>query len=265
MSPSSCIVLVPVAGNIELGCEQSLHELERRGYTVRRVLGYSAIDFGRCCLASNALDEGFEELMWIDSDVVFHPDDVERLRAHQLPIVCGVYAKKSGKEFACNFVRTDKEYQVVFGKTGGIYEINYAGFGFVHTRRQIYETMRARLQLPECNQRFGKPVIPYFMPMLIPDGNGLWYLSEDYAFCERAKHCGFKIMADTTIMLWHVGHYGFSWQDIDNSTKRSMQQHPADTAASPAPLLEQPRADPSPVEIVGQPVEKPIVEGAQLP
>ena len=32
--------------------------------------------------------------MWIDSDVVFYTDDLERLRAHKLPLVCGIYAKK---------------------------------------------------------------------------------------------------------------------------------------------------------------------------
>ena len=56
--------------------------------------GFSAIDFGRCVIASEALRSGFEELMWIDSDVVFYTDDLERLRAHKLPLVCGIYAKK---------------------------------------------------------------------------------------------------------------------------------------------------------------------------
>jgi GT2 family glycosyltransferase len=38
---------------------------------------------------------------------------------------------------------------------------------------------------------------------------GPWYLAEDYAFCERARQCGFKIMADTTIRLWHIGEYAY--------------------------------------------------------
>ena len=40
------------------------------------------------------------QMMWIDSDVAFNPDDIERLRAHQQPFVCGIYAKKSKPEFA---------------------------------------------------------------------------------------------------------------------------------------------------------------------
>jgi hypothetical protein len=47
-----------------------------------------------------------------------------------------------------------------------------------------------------------------------------WYLPEDYAFCERARQCGFKIMADTTIRLWHHGSYGYSWEDAGKDQER---------------------------------------------
>jgi hypothetical protein len=218
MARPSCKVLVPVGGMIDSHCEQALHGLERRGYVVHRVQGFSAIDFGRCCLASEALNEGYEELMWIDSDVVFNPDDVDKLRAHQQPLVCGIYAKKSKPEFACAFLPGTP--RLTFGKEGGLHEIRYAGFGFVLTRREVFETIRTRLALPLCNTRFGQGIYPYFLPMIAPDGKGSWYLSEDYAFCERAHQCGYRVMADTTIRLWHVGRYGYTWEDIANPRDR---------------------------------------------
>jgi hypothetical protein len=46
--------------------------------------------------------DGFEETMWIDADVVFDPDDVET-RAHGLPMVAGLYPKKTANQFACKF------------------------------------------------------------------------------------------------------------------------------------------------------------------
>ena len=220
----NCVILVPVAGMIEPGCELALGELERRGYAVRRSFGYSAIDFGRSVMASEALRDGYQEVMWIDSDINFHPDDVDKLRAHQVPIVCGIYPKKNGKAFACSFNRADENYNVTFGPEGGLCEINYAGFGFVHTRRQLYETVIAQLKLPQCNERFGAPIYPFFLPMLVPDVRGSWYLSEDYAFCERAKMCGVKILADTSIRLLHVGNYGFSWQDVKFWEQQSGKQ-----------------------------------------
>jgi hypothetical protein len=213
-----CVVLMPVGGSIEPSCEESLHELERRGYAVWRVRGYSAIDAARNQMATNALAQGFDELMWIDSDVVFNPDDVERLRAHNLPIVCGIYAKKSRREFACSFL--PEMTHVQFGSGGGLTEIRYAGFGFVYSRREVYERIQERMRLPLCNQRFGSLLVPYFAPLVVKDGDGAWYLSEDYGFCERARQCGFRIMADTTIRLWHVGSYRFGWEDAGSDKQR---------------------------------------------
>ena len=43
-SPSRCAVLVPFQGRIVSQCQAALLDLERRGYVVRRVEGYSAID-----------------------------------------------------------------------------------------------------------------------------------------------------------------------------------------------------------------------------
>jgi hypothetical protein len=53
-------------------------------------------------------------------------------------------------------------------------------------------------------------VVPYFLPMVIPEGDEFLYLGEDYAFCERARRCGYRIFADTTIRLQHIGPYGYS-------------------------------------------------------
>jgi hypothetical protein len=35
------------------------------------------------------------------------------------------------------------------------------------------------------------------------------YLTEDYA-SERARRCGYRLVADTTIRLQHIGAYGYS-------------------------------------------------------
>jgi hypothetical protein len=212
MDTSRCVVLVPVAISIEPECAEALRELERRGYAVRRVRGYSQIDLGRSHMASDALADGFEELMWVDSDVAFKPDDVERLRSHNLPIAAGLYARKNRRGLACSFLPGVES--AVFGPDRALFEVLYVGFGFVLTRRAVYDAVRAKFALPECNRRFGKPLVPYFMPTFVPDPPGHWYLGEDYSFCERARQACFKVMADPTIRLWHIGRYAFTWEDV---------------------------------------------------
>ena len=63
-------------------------------------------------------------------------------------------------------------------------------------------------------------MVPFFLPLCTPDGDGHWYLAEDYAFCKRARDCGFRIFADTTIRLWHVGTYRYGWEDAGNEKVR---------------------------------------------
>lgn len=211
LDPRKCVVLVPYTDQIVQACATALKELERRGYVVRRVVGFSAIDQGRNQLATDALLDGFEETMWIDSDVGFDPAAVELLRSHRLPIVAGIYPQKGKRAIACHVIPGTPN--LVFGRDGGLREILYVGAGFLLVRREVYLTVQERLQLPMCNERFRQPMIPFFHPMLHRVDDGHWYLAEDYAFCERTRQCGYKIMADTSIRLWHFGSYGYSWED----------------------------------------------------
>jgi hypothetical protein len=169
-------------------------------------------------MASDALADGFDELMWIDSDIGFNPDDVDRLRSHELPLVSGIYPKKGVRALASHLLpETDS---VQFGKRGGLLEIKYAATGFLLTQRRVYAAVREQADLPVCNQRFGRPVVPYFLPLLVPDGPGHWYLGEDFAFSERARRAGFAVMADTRIRLNHIGKCSYSWEDAGSDRPR---------------------------------------------
>ncbi len=63
-------------------------------------------------------------------------------------------------------------------------------------------------------------MVPYFAPLIAGQGEQARYLSEDYSFCERARRCGFRIMADTTIRLWHIGPYPYGWEDAGRDIER---------------------------------------------
>ncbi len=227
-SPRHCVVLVPFQGRIVAQCQAGLLELERRGYTVRRIEGYSAIDQARNQLSSDALADGFDETMWIDSDVGFDPNDVDKLRQHGLPVSCGIYPKKGKRELAVHILPGTDKFQ--FGVHGGLHELLYGGTGFLHVRRHVYETMIEKLSLTVCNEHAGRPMWPFFQPLIrsapaqaaneTEPRPGHWYLAEDFAFCHRARLCGFPIVADTSIRLWHIGDYAYSWEDAGIDRQR---------------------------------------------
>jgi hypothetical protein len=219
MDNSRCAILVPAGRSIEPHCALTLGQLEARGYPVRRLYGFAQVDMARNRLATDALAEGFEELMWIDSDIAFEPQSVDRLRSHGLPVACGLYPKKGERALSSQLLPgTDR---LVFGQGGGLVEIRYAAAGFLYTRREVYLEIQRREQLPMCNRRIGQPTLPFFLPMVVPDGDDHRYLGEDFSFCERLRRCGFRIVADTTIRLQHIGIYGYSWEDLGGSLPRS--------------------------------------------
>lgn len=207
--PKKCCILVPSRGGVEQGCERGLYELARRGYELRVMRGVTSIDQIRCQMATDAITSGFEELFWIDDDVQFDPDDVDRLRTANLSIVGGVYPKKGEPQLAIRW--KEGTTQVTLGKGGGILEVEYAATGFLLTRRDVFAAMFAADGY--VVGQFDRPMIPCFMPMIVGD-DPKRYLAEDWSFCERARRLGFQIWVDTRPRLMHVGRYPYSWEDL---------------------------------------------------
>ena len=217
---SPCVVLVPsLTGSPLAECEERLRVLEGRGYAVWRLRGFASVETVRSQAATDALSKGFDELMWIDGDVVFNPDDIERLREHDLPMVGGLVAKTKGRRFAGEFLSGTEA--VHFGEKGGLLELLYAGLGFLHTRRAVYEAISQQGKLPLCHLGNGAKLVPYFSPMIVAGASGnSVYLEGDFAFGERARQAGFKIVADTRLRLGHIGRYEYSWEDVGGELKR---------------------------------------------
>jgi len=220
MSTYRCsVVLVPYVTHIDPRCEEGLRELETRGIEVRRYQSTASIDRARSDAATEALDKGFDELIWIDSNMRFDADDVERLRSHDLPVVAGVYPQDGVQDLVLRLAEDTTELKM--GDGGGLCEVRYVGAGFLCTQRIVYEAIQREYTLPLCNTRSGKRTVPYFLPMVAADLHEYMYLGDDYAFCERARQAGYKIMVDTTILLGHVGSYVYGWEDAGQKLPRS--------------------------------------------
>jgi len=214
LHPEQCAILVPVAHFIEPKTHDGLLELASRGYTVRYLRNSSQVDLARSTLATRAMRDGFAETMWIDSDTAFEPDDVEKLRAHGKPLTAGLYMRKGPVQFAATFLSP----KATFGVGGGLLEMRYVGMGFTHIRAEVYAAIAETM--PAVHGGYdGETVVPYFLPMLSQEEQGLTYLSEDFSFCRRAKDAGYKVLADTTIKLGHIGDYTYTWDEFARQQK----------------------------------------------
>jgi hypothetical protein len=222
---SACVVIVPVGHVIEPKTEQGLRELERRGYPVWRIYGYAAIDFARSNLATRALAEGYAETLWIDSDIVFHPDDIDTLRMTSVPeqsdlpgILSGIYAKKGTRELTVEFF--PKQESIRFGVGGGLVRVQGVPGGMLLVRRWVYEAVEKTHHLPRCQSNQSCGIIPFFLPMVVDEDGVSKYLCEDFAFSHRVRSCGIDLWADTRMRLYHLGSYPYGWEDAGIGTQR---------------------------------------------
>jgi glycosyltransferase involved in cell wall biosynthesis len=214
------VVLVPFIDRIEPECERALFALEGAGVRVVRKSGCSAIDVARGELASEALHDGAESILFIDADIAFHPADALRILARPEPVVAGVYAKKNQRELACIFA--DGLKNVVFGiGAPDSYLLKYASAGFLRIQAEVLRRMIVELRIPLCNTPWGRGVWPFFMPTIIPlTGGAFHYLGEDWAFSHRLRQIGITPVADTSIRLLHIGSYGFGWEEAGSEFYR---------------------------------------------
>jgi hypothetical protein len=207
------VVLVPYYASVEKECEKGLDALKRAGVPVRQA-SFSAIDLLRSVMLSHALRDGFETILFIDSDIGFDPNDALRLMARPEPVVAGVYMLKNGRDYSGVFAKGIE--RVVFGPAApALYPMMYASTGFLRIKAGVLRQMIEQLQLPECHFGATKGIYPFFLPLCVPDGRGgTRYLTEDYSFSHRLRQLGITPMADTSIRLFHYGKYGFSYTDL---------------------------------------------------
>lgn len=161
-------------------------------------------------LAKNALDEGCDYILWIDADMRFPKDTIERLLAHDKPI-CGVNAttrtfptKPTAKNLKVDIeAKTNQWIPIVSKGKTGLEKVTSIGCGVMLVKREVFENTPA----------------PWFWFYQIP-GNRV--LGEDVHFCVAAQDAGYETWVDHDLsnQIGHIGQYTFSWNDyIDEPDK----------------------------------------------
>jgi len=163
------------------------------------------ISRSRSVAASDFLRSPADVMLMIDHDISWQPGDLSRLIAsvrQTTSVVSGIYPKRSfGNGVAVRFAEPGRytigDDRLVPGQ--------YLSTGFFAVHRDVFEAMAPTLRL--TTEGFW----PFFMPMLsaCPSGESPEYLSEDWAFCERARTLGFRLHVDLKPILSHSGAHAF--------------------------------------------------------
>ena len=227
-TPVTLSLAIPVYGGVDPHFYSSMLALtSRRGERDYRIhlppalVGESLVCRARNRLACDFLASDATHLLFIDSDLIFSPEHVDRIAAHAargVPIVAGLYPKKQrALGWVCNVLEPCPEPD-----EHDLQPVKYAGTGFLCIAREVFEAMMAAYPEarydPDDGDAWDRDLWEFF-PVGIrecPETGRRRLLSEDWWFCQRARDLGYEVMMDTRIVLKHVGQFIYPFDNIED-------------------------------------------------
>jgi hypothetical protein len=187
---------------------RTMTTLQQKGWRSPQIdfeIGNSLIADARNKLVARFLASAATDLVFIDSDLSWSPDDLVRLASYDVPFVAGVYQRKS---------RTKIDFAVKFGATIGmdaqrLMAVERVGTGFMRLRRDCLEKMVAA----HASLRLDNPLVPddaNFYALFDTAIVGGQFIGEDFTFCDRWRAIGGQVLVDPTM---NFGHHGAAAYD----------------------------------------------------
>ena len=162
-------------------------------------------------------DEENTHLLFIDSDIIFEPEDVYRLIQADKDVIAGMYPKKY---IVWDRLKKDPNAERVDFPIGGeikvtdddYVESNYLPTGFLMIKREAILKLIA--EHPELKYRndidgYGFDNDNFYNLFNAGVRNGI-YESEDWGFCSLWKESGGQVLIHPDINLKHVGWHEYS-------------------------------------------------------
>ena len=155
----------------------------------------SLIQRARNSLIKLAIDGGYDDLFFIDSDTEWEPEWFFNLLDRPEPIVGGALIKKTDKEgYTVKLV--DKKLK--YSQDKKLIEVDGVGTGFMKVSKFALD------KLWEISDEYTSEGEKHRMVFDIKVENGD-LISEDYILCNKWKSLGYKVWLDPTITCNHIG------------------------------------------------------------
>ena len=182
------LIAIPAMDMMQSWTARCLMNLRHVGECEAEWIIRMQVDMARNVLAQRAIERGFDRILWIDSDMTFEPDLMERLDAdldEGWDVVSGLYFKRTFpaepvlyKAIDPTVPKSDTYWDY---PRDSIFPAAGFGFGGVMMRVDAIADMEEPPFLPFAN------------------------LSEDLSFCVRMAERGKRMACDSRIKLGHMG------------------------------------------------------------
>jgi len=148
-------------------------------------------------VTADFMRSGCDELLIIDTDVVFKPHDIEWLLSHEVEVVAGLYPKKKiGLEFPCQQLEGFDFSKNPFANP--LLPVKRVARGFMRIKRGVFT------KLAQCTETYddvetGEKCFDFWRKLA--GGH-----SEDFYFCDTWRAIGGVVYIDQRICTQHEGH-----------------------------------------------------------
>lgn len=176
------------------------HRHGRDSMSMLHAMGTMIVD-QRQGMAKQALEQfKCSHVMFLDTDMRFPANTIERLLVHDKPVVAANYVRRGGHiRPLCWAYDADGRHQVVYTdkEDTGVEEIELVGTGCMLIKREVFET------LP----------LPWFTIPWNPETKE--FMGEDIYFCREVRRAGFEIFIDHDLSkeVAHIGTYEYDHDD----------------------------------------------------
>lgn len=222
MKMRSVMILTPAYGGmVTAGFHRSLLtstiELLAEGIALESEIleNQSLLPLARNTLLNEAYKRKPDDIIWIDTDMVWEPDTLRQLLKHDVDVVGSACRKKIPDNVQFNFqLFKEKSFEP---DEKGLIEVRRLGTGFLRMSRKAYTHLWENDKKYEVQGVMGSNVFEI----------GIWQgrelLSEDFIVCEKLIERGFKVFMDPNLTVGHVGTFNY-WADVKDFFKKLKEQ-----------------------------------------
>ncbi|MEM2904993.1 MAG: hypothetical protein QW587_04560 [Candidatus Bathyarchaeia archaeon] len=169
-------------------------------------------DQSRNIVATEALREGCEWVLFLDTDIVFPSYTIRRLLSHNRPIVTGLYFRRHPEVFpelfkydetgALRPLTVDEVLQR-YRMPDDLIEVDGCGAGCLLVHRSVFEDLKDHVPLKTIyGEHLGN--LEYYEFFKYTIGEAKRGYSEDLEFCDRVRRRGWTIVCDLRVNCGHL-------------------------------------------------------------
>jgi len=172
-------------------------------------------------LAKMALGYDATHILWLDSDMRFPKDALDRLLAHNEPIVACNYSTRR-PPITPTAAQAFNQHTFTDETSTGLQEVVRCGMGCMLVNMDVFKKLSA----------------PWFALGYIPKEND--FVGEDVFFCQKAAHNGFAVLIDHDLSkeVEHLGEFPYRAEHaifLRDQNAANATPPEVDTAEAPAP------------------------------